>query len=241
MAMSFSIPKTVLGTAQSFAPPSLKRDDETASGGGTAFLWQAPTSDAVLWMGEKWVELHGYVSQVLERQHATSAAPALLATKEVGKSYPAWMEYALQLARLRGYLTLYPSRSTADALGGVHTDLPDKPEEFQGHADTRDKDKDVLGDDASVVFDVGSQVDMLETLPPEAEQRLLDGLPILSWDGQQTGEDELENDAAQLVAQFRRQVGQCADESRERSVRAENHARDLFCKMDEDRGWRDGN
>lgn len=236
MAISLSVPTTVLGGTQPFTPPRPLRAGEAESAPGTAFLWQAPTSDALLVMGERWVELHGYVSQVLERQHTMAASLPMLASKEVGKQYPAWMEYALQLSRLRGYSTLYPSRQTADAIAGVHTDLPEKPEEYQGQAGSRDKEKDMMGDEASVLFDVGSQVDMLETLPGEGGQQLLDGLPVLSWDGQQTKDDALEEDAAQLTTEFRQQVGGCSDEDLEKLTRPDGYARDLFCKAAKGRG-----
>ncbi|KAM4056922.1 glycosyltransferase 2 [Hirsutella rhossiliensis] len=222
MAMSLSVPTTILGSTRPFTPPPPLRAGEAESAAGTAFLWQAPTSDAVLVMGDKWVELHGYVSQVLDRQHAMSASPAMLASKEVGKQYSAWMEYALQLSRLRGYLTLYPSRQTADAIAGAHTDLPERPEEYQGQAGTREKDKDM--------------VDMLETLPGEGEQQLLGSLPVLSWDGQQIRDDALEEGAVQLTMDFRQQVGQCSFEDSAKLARADRYARDLFCQTGEDRG-----
>ncbi|MCP5922245.1 hypothetical protein NL350_28285, partial [Klebsiella pneumoniae] len=76
------------------------------------FFWQAPASDAILIMGDKWVELHGYVSRILERQQTKKDTPAFLAKKHATKKHPAWLEYVLQLSRLRGYLTLYPSPET---------------------------------------------------------------------------------------------------------------------------------
>lgn len=231
MAMSLSVPTTILGSTRPFTPPPSSRAGEAKLATETAFLWQAPVSDAILVMGNKWVELHGYVTQVLERQHAMVSSPAMLASKEVGKQYPAWMEYALQLSRLRGYLTLYPSRQTADAIAGAHSDLRERPEEYQGQAGSRGKENDVAGDEASALFDVGSQVDMLETLPREGEQQLLGGLPVLSWDGQQTRDDVLEEDAVQFTMDFRRQVGGCQDEDSEKLGRADQYAGDLFCQV----------
>ncbi|PHH87257.1 hypothetical protein CDD83_9123 [Cordyceps sp. RAO-2017] len=237
MAISFSVPATSLGGTQPFTPPGPPRDDKAAAE-GTAFLWQAPTSDAVLFLGERWIELHGYVAQVLAKQQKMTASPALLAKKEVGKNRPAWMEYALQLSRLRGYSTLYPSQQTAKAIAAAHDDLPDEPDEFRGQAGAGGKEEkkkektEGLEDAGGDVFDVGSQVDMLGTLPGEDGQPQLGDLPLLAWEGQRTSEDEMAKKAAQLAAEFRRQVGQCAEEDVGSGRGADRHAKDLFCEAD---------
>ncbi|PNY23739.1 Uncharacterized protein TCAP_06306 [Tolypocladium capitatum] len=228
MAMSLSMPSTSLDGTQPFTPPKPLRADK-AGPEGTAFLWQAPTSDAVLFMGERWVELHSYVSQVLDKQHTLSAPPALLAQKEVGKKYPAWMEYALQLSRLRGYFTLYPSKQTAGAIVGVHTDLPDKPEEYQEQVASKEREPDKLVDQASEEFDAASQVDMLKTLPHNGDHQLPNDLPLLSWDGRQKSLDTFARDATQYATDFRREVGQCGEEELKKQPLARMDARDLFC------------
>ncbi|KND93143.1 hypothetical protein TOPH_02199 [Tolypocladium ophioglossoides CBS 100239] len=227
LGLSLSIPSTLLDGTQPFTPPKPLRADK-AGPEGTAFLWQAPTSDAVLFMGERWVELHSYVSQVLDKQR-TLAPPALLAQKEVGKKYPAWMEYALQLSRLRGYFMLYPSKQTAGAIIGVHTDLPDKPEEYQEQVTSKERKHEELVDQASEVFDAASQMDMLETLPRNGEHQLSDDLPLLSWDGKQQSVDAFGKDARQYVTDFRREVGQCSEEELKKQPLAHMNARDLFC------------
>lgn len=229
MGMSLSTPATSLAGTQPFTPPPPLRTDRTGPE-GTAFLWQAPSSDAVVFMGEKWIELHGYVSRVLEKKHA------LLAKKEMGKQHPAWMEYALQLSRLRGYFTLYPSRETASAVVGVHTDLPDEPEEYEEQAPSKRKGRGVRVDAASEAFDAGGQVDMLKTLPRGGEQQLPIDLPLLSWDGKQKSMESFEEDAAQYTAVFRREVGQCTGERLEKPPEEDRHARDLFCDTDEGKG-----
>ena len=229
MGMSLSVPSTSLDGTQPFSAPGPLRAGQGRPD-ETAFLWQAPTSDAILFMGERWVELHSYISQVLEKQHALSAPPAFLAQKKVGKKYPAWMEYAVQLSRLRGYFTLYPSKQTAGAIIGVHTDLPDKPEEYQDQVTPKESEQYGIADQASEVFDASSQVDMLETLPHDGSHQVPNDVPLISWDGRQQSLDSFKHDAAQFATDFRREVGQCSEEEVKKQPLAHMDAGDLFCK-----------
>ncbi|KAK5998559.1 hypothetical protein PT974_00940 [Cladobotryum mycophilum] len=207
-------------------PPPSPAEYKTADA-GTPFLWQSPSSDAILIMGDKWVELHGYVSQYLEKKQLV-AKPGLLPKKEVGRKHPAWLEYALQLSRLRGYFTVYPSRQTAGAILGVHRDLYDAPEEYE--ADTEPgKGGENVATQAMEMFDSGSQVDMLTTLPNEGELPPIGLLPWLSWDGKEVDQTKSEADAELYKKVFRLQVGQCSKEEATTPVATDAHARDLFC------------
>ncbi|RDA96240.1 hypothetical protein CP533_1741 [Ophiocordyceps camponoti-saundersi (nom. inval.)] len=218
MAMSFTVPSTTPSGEQPFNPP---RPDE-------AFLWQAPTSDAVLFLGDKWVELHGYVSRVLESQRTMTDPPPFLVNKHFGRQSPAWVEYALQLARLRGYATLYPSRETARVIATAHSDLSDEPEEFGPSTAAEDKRRQVV--DGQLMETASSQVDMLGALPDEGLQKPLEELSLLSWDGRLLdGAEALEKDATEVAVTFRRQVGHCSEADLQRHVSADRHARDLFC------------
>ncbi|KAF7542347.1 hypothetical protein G7Z17_g11654 [Cylindrodendrum hubeiense] len=228
MGISFQSPTTHLDATTPFSIPK-----DSPAKPNNPFLWQAPSSDATLFLGERWVELHGYVSQVLESQGSRDDMPAMLAKKDVSKKYPAWLEYALQLSRLRGYLTLYPSQETASVIMGSHSDLGDTPEEYIGDDEVAEGEKNGKADRATLRFDPDSQVDMLVTLPERGEVAELNELPLLSWEGKQTTLDELRKDAHQHARQFRREVGQCevseqaAEEEEE--PRADKAARDLFC------------
>lgn len=228
LGISFATPTTLLDSSQALAVPKSDHDN----GMNTAFLWQAPNSDATLFLGDKWVELHGYVSRVLEKQHSASASHELLAHKEISKKYPSWLEYALQLSRLRGYYTIYPGKETASTIMGVHNDLPEVPEEYQGD---KDAEKDAMGDNiedqATSLFDPESKIDMMATLSQEGILPLIGDMKLLSWDGKETLLEELDYAAKDLSAQFRREVGQCSDDETERLP--DKHARDLFCKTKE--------
>ncbi|RCI09379.1 hypothetical protein L249_3702 [Ophiocordyceps polyrhachis-furcata BCC 54312] len=222
MAMSFTLPSTTPNGEQPFTPP--RSDDEAA----TAFLWQAPTSDAVLFLGDKWVELHGYVSRVLEAQQTMTDPPPILANKQIGRQSPAWLEYALQLSRLRGYVTLYPSQETAKVIATAHSDLSHKPEEFG--PSTAAEDRRRQGADGQLVEMASSQVDMLGALPDEGLQKPLEELPLLSWDGRLLdGAEALDKDATEVAMTFRRQVGHCSEADLEKDISADRHGRDLFC------------
>ncbi|KAL7796642.1 hypothetical protein V8C37DRAFT_372470 [Trichoderma ceciliae] len=224
--ISFSAPTTYLDDTTNFMPPKPLEGQELDTE-GTPFLWQAPNSDAILIFGDKWVELHGYVSQLLEKQHASSTTPDLLARKEVGKKSPAWLEYTLQLSRIRGYFTLYPTRQTANTVVGIHTDLYDVPEEYEGEK-TSDQGQDSIRL-ATEMFDPASQVDMLATLPHEGDLPLIYHLPWLTWDGKDTYDGAIQKIAAKYKQAFRKQVGECEDESLGNALARDPFARDLFC------------
>ncbi|KAH7150005.1 hypothetical protein B0J13DRAFT_523085 [Dactylonectria estremocensis] len=230
MGISFQSPTTHLDATTPFAVP------ERSSAKPGPFLWQAPSSDATLFLGEKWVELHGYVSQLLEAQGLRDDMPATLAKKDVSKKYPAWLEYALQLSRLRGYLTLYPSQETASVIMGSHSDLGDTPEEYMGDDEIEEGENNGKADRATLKFDPDSQIDMLTTLPQGGEFADLDGLPLLSWGGKSATLEDVRKDARQHARLFRREVGQCEapepgaeEEGEEEEPRVDKAARDLFC------------
>lgn len=134
------------GSAGSGAPPASPASPAppAASGDGlTSFLWQAPNSNAVLFLSERWVELHRFVSQLLDTQHAIATSSTsfsetmasqiqlYLSEKHASKTFPAWLEHALRLCQARGFWTLYPSTTMASALATVHDELYKPPEEYE--------------------------------------------------------------------------------------------------------------
>ncbi|KAK7416059.1 hypothetical protein QQZ08_012141 [Neonectria magnoliae] len=228
MGISFKSPTTHLDATTAFVFP----DKDTPAQPASPFLWEAPSSDATLFLGEKWVELHGYVSQLLTAQDSRGDTPAMLAKKDVSKVYPAWLEFALQLSRLRGYLTLYPSQETANVIMGSHSDLGNTPEEYTGDDDLAKDDENDRADRTTLAFDPASQVDMLTTLPQGGNTIALKDLPLLSWEGRLTTLDKLHKAAHQYARQFRREVGQCEvpeEEEEEEEPRTDRTANDLFC------------
>lgn len=221
--LSFTVPETNLHNTKPFTAPLLPLEKMEAPGkGSTSFAWQAPSSDALLVFGDKWVELHGYISQSLETQRTGTAVPALTQAREVAENKPAWLEYMLQLSRLRGYFTVYPSQETADAIVGIYADLPDVPDgREKSDAESR------LNVRRGSSFDAGSQVDILNTLPDGGVLQGLQSVPFLSWEGETSNFEEMLQHAYKLTTEFRREIGTCEDPAA--VVKRDRSARDLFC------------
>lgn len=234
MALSFAVPNTLLDGSQPLAPPR-EASAETVTPASTEendqpFLWQGPASKAMVIAGDRWVELHGYVSQLLEHQGASPTLPALLAKKEVSKKYPSWLEHLLQISRLRGYFTVYPGRKTVNVLLGVHNDLSDAPEEYEDEvADSGSRSKqDVMSDGNEGAFNPKPLVDVVDTLPQRGTLPFLQNLPLLSWDGRVTTGAELSREALEYAQKFRQEVGGCKSSVGNPPL-PDKHARDLFC------------
>jgi len=230
--ISLDLPSTNLDSTTKFSPPP-GPDESTASEGRTRpneraskapFLWQSPNSNAMLFLGEKWVELHGFVSKSLEAQSVLKPPPSLLSEKLVSKKYPAWLEHALRLARIRGYWTLYPSQLTASVVAAVHNDLYKPPEEYQEEAVVGKKDRDTEVHLESMSF--------LDSLPKKGGFPPFQELPLLSWDGERKDLQDFDRQAAEYATNFRRSVGGCGHESLHESA-PDPAAQDLFCQKAE--------
>lgn len=217
MGISFHTPLALLNGKEPLEPAAADVDIKSES-----FLWQAPNSEATLFMGEKWVELHGFISEILDKL-ATSSAPVLVPQKELSTKHPVWLEFVLQLSRARGYYTLYPGVETSNTILGIHEDLREPPEEYQGEEAEED-----TALDPEETFDSTSQVNMLLTLPQGGALPLLNDLPILSWDGKKVTPEEFSRGAAAYTQRFRVEVGQCPVGEKLRPVDA--RASDLFCE-----------
>ncbi|KAK3948451.1 hypothetical protein QBC32DRAFT_381371 [Pseudoneurospora amorphoporcata] len=187
-----------------------KQQQKKTPTNNTPFLWQAPGSNAILYSGQKWTELHKLVSKSLEfvhqeqQQHATSTNPALafFAQKQISKHYPSWLEHALRLARVRGYFTLYPSPQTARNLATVHNELYRAPEEYSGRQNdplgTPDQQKDEIS------LSPGS---LLDSLPAGGNLLPFGDMPLLDWEGRTTSLAEVDRRAVEYVDEFRGAVG----------------------------------
>lgn len=227
-SISLDLPTTNLDASQPFVPPSRLPDklddlelDSSSPEAPSPFLWQAPNSNAALFLGEKWAELHGFVSQVLEAQHGLESTPDLLAEKAVSRDFPAWMEHALRLCRARGYWTLYPSKDLAASLVTVHGELYQQPEEYE--ADGRGTEHED-GDNASLRHE-----SLLDALPGGEVLRFAQ-MPLLSWDDESITLEALNEATLRYAAEFRRTVGGCAETP---AAAPEPFAQDLFCPGDD--------
>ncbi|KAK4227859.1 hypothetical protein QBC38DRAFT_476745 [Podospora fimiseda] len=218
LGFSLDLPTTSLNASQPFTPPtSTKYTKKKTSGEDSPFLWQSPNSNAMLYLGSKWIELHTLVSKTLELQH--TANPPFFSEKEVSKRYPAWLEHALRLTRVRGYWTLYPSKSIASTLATVHNELYRAPEEYE-----RELEKDLItaDDKDEVAIGSSSRPILQQTLPP------FDEMPLLLWNGNPTDLYNLDAFAADYAFDFRRAVGGCEALATEDLVPRKDIG-DLFC------------
>ncbi|KAK7956079.1 uncharacterized protein PG986_005301 [Apiospora aurea] len=239
LGISLEQPLKMIGGNAKFVSPSI--DKSGANSESTSFIWQAPTSSAMLFLGERWIELHDFVSRTLEARDSLDHTPALLSEKLVSTEHPSWLEYALKLSRLRGYWTVYPGEKTAKNLATVHRELHHLPEEY---ADVEPKDP-ALADDASeaeidaaiekykggVEISLAPPVSLLQSLPHDGVLSSFASLPLLSWDGQRTDVQGIDAHALEYSSVFKKEVGKCVGKAAEKEV-VSLSTEDLFCETD---------
>ncbi|KAG6366523.1 hypothetical protein INS49_000700 [Diaporthe citri] len=228
-SLSLDLPSKILDGRAPFVPPTgqVGRPDGPELGAAssshtTSFLWQAPNSNAALFLGERWAELHGFVSQLLEAQHGFQSTPALLAEKSVSKDYPSWLEHALRLCRARGYMTVYPGADLAASLATTHGELYQKPEEYEN-----DKSRTKHGDEDEVILRHGT---LLDGLPNGEGLPRFNEMTLLSWDDNRISLEDLNEESIKYAAGFRRTVGGCRTGQ---AAEPDPSAKDLYCMGDD--------
>ncbi|CAK7212110.1 hypothetical protein SEUCBS140593_001402 [Sporothrix eucalyptigena] len=217
--LSLDLPRKGLDATTKFTPPPPLKKADTADAptdvsgvaGDTSFLWQAPNSNAVLFLGERWAELHGFVAHLFDTQHKAPGLPPL--TKRVSKTLPSWLEHALQLCQARGLWTLYPSATTATAIATVHDELYQPPEEYEdevlAEAAEAGSNPRWTGDGEEVRL--GSK-SLIESLPQRTGGLApFSDLPLLAWDGKQVSLADLDSQSVEYAMQFRRTYGGCTE------------------------------
>jgi hypothetical protein len=137
--LDYKYSSSQMQTSEGMIGISLERPPTTLNGKDTLsvpeeassrslFLYQAPNSNAALYFGEKWVELHSFLSNRFAVD-MNLQSPANIAYP-VSEKYPSWLGYMLELARARGYTMLYPSfGSSEDNIATIHSELYHLPEE----------------------------------------------------------------------------------------------------------------
>ncbi|RYO84114.1 hypothetical protein DL766_008117 [Monosporascus sp. MC13-8B] len=241
-AISLEQPTRLLDEKEPLIPPTSKGDvgpnGEVVGAAPAAFLWQAPSSNAVLFLGQKWMDLHNFTSRSLAAKQDPGPVSSLLADKLVSKKHPSWLEHALRLARMRGYYTLYPGEETAKNLATVHSELYRLPEEYAAEGnkqklladDATDEEieaarKRALGETESSL----APMSLLDSLPNGGELHPLNKLPLLSWDGRKTDLVAVDESAATYAAEFRSTVGGCSTNNKEDDSSEDLLTQDLFC------------
>lgn len=239
--ISLEQPLMTLDGKQPFTPPLFQHPEGiNAQSGKTSnpFLWQAPTSNAVLFLGEKWMELHDFVSRTLQVKEMFDVVPATISEKAIGIQHPSWLEHALRLARIRGYWFLYPGIEVAEHLTSIHGELYNVPEEYMnseapdsGAAGGKEAESMKRHVRAAPEIQL-SPVSLLDTLPDNGYLWPLTALPITAWEGAEVDPRDFRLEANDFELAFKKTVGGCDLESGQGLKGYEvASARDLFCNV----------
>lgn len=188
------------------------------------FLWQAPNSNAALYFGDKWAELHYFLSQRLAAIEAGSGGP--LEEKIISKVYPAFMEPLLELLRANGYYLLYPAFSDKGrlSLATFHNELSQPPEEF--FPDDEVSISRAFRESSAPerpLSKASTLMALLDTFSLELPD--FTRLPILSYRGDEMSESLFNQEMEEYREKFKVQYGNCADGSRGGFA-----TEDLFCE-----------
>lgn len=196
--------------------------------------WQAPTSNAGLYFGDRWVEMHSFLTQRLladpELVKRTPASPVL------SHDYPAWLHFVLEMMQAKDYYMLYPRfiQKENEVIVTSHKELARMPEEYgEAEQDTREQsgeqspgvlsegdvltaDKEVkrlLQQERRVSADslVTSLHDMIRLEGQDRAGRMSD-TPLISFYGEQMAATESVKDSWKFAAEFARDIAGCTSQ-----------------------------
>jgi hypothetical protein len=174
------------------------------------------------------MELHDFVSRTIQAQEHFDITPPVVSEKAISKQHPSWLEYALRLARVRGYSFVYPGREVSEHLATVHGELYKIPEEYMG-------DKELGGITQTVRSAPETQLaslSLLDMLPNNGVLWPLTALPIAAWEGAEVDPRDLRTRANDFELVFKKTIGGCNLES---GIGQKSHeaasTRDLFCNV----------
>ena len=250
LGVSLDLPLTQLNGHQSFEPPGSVPAESVAGKQAASisnlFLWQAPNSNAALYFGDKWIELHSFLSNRFAAQQHYKKAPTR--PKLVSEAHPAWMEYLLELTRARGYSMIYPSFAARpdSSVVTLHNELYHPPEEF-----SHEVEPDAIVNVEDQILNEPFTADRAaEQLPPPAVEPHLasapsiltlmdltspgDSLPhvahlaLLDFEGEQITFETSNTMARAYSNEFSIQVGGC-DRLDQRGMMQLWSTDDLFC------------
>jgi hypothetical protein len=143
MGVSLELPSLLVDGKTKLVPPTVtdmhaeRYKKLYASTSSVPFMMQAPNSHATLFFGDKWAELHSFLSNRVSKHQQSSKTVSRL--KLVSETLPSWTEYMLEFMRARGYFLLYPATTSSSSLVTIHNELYHAPEEFAPPSqDTKD-------------------------------------------------------------------------------------------------------
>lgn len=237
--------KTKLGHPRATDMHSTRYVELFADTKSVPFLWQAPNSHATLYFGDKWVELHSFLTNRVAKRSKAPQRPKL-----VSETLPSWVEYTLEFMRARGYALLYPGAISAETLVAVHNELYQVPEEYAHPKANFGNEENAPPSQANEAFLRG---EMSEMPPKTPESKVISNsrplhlvlpfngdlpeiphLPYLLHRGDQIPHFNVSSIADSYATKYREKIGGCTiPKGKQRKV-AEKSARDLFCFGDED-------
>ncbi|KAF2103585.1 hypothetical protein NA57DRAFT_64065 [Rhizodiscina lignyota] len=256
LGLSLDVPSTSLDGSASFVPPSTKdlpsgNPYKEPQDSPIPFLWEAPSSGAALYFGDKWIEIQSFLTNRIDARKKHHPKK-----KEVSAAFPAWVEYFLELIRARSYAMLYPGLESGESLVIVHEESFHVPEEFTEPTETpatRPAESDLEAFVTPATFPTSrddydaseeerplltsSARPLHQVLPFDADLPGLRLIPYLSSSGEKTSVANAARIAEAYADHFRREVGGCIDDAnfkkgwKKRGVKGS--AKDLFCWGDE--------
>ena len=250
--ISLITPKTHFDTQAPFHPPppippdakqAVLRKMPPQNDEPTPFLWQAPDTAATLYFGNRWLELHSFLS--LRVSNPTSPTPRVLPP-----TLPAFTETLYELMRLRGYTILYPNLPDHSIAIDHSTHQRIQPEfarnvPFQPPAPPSDSASSELFNPYSPPlspFKSPSAVSdatppplalspLTRILPQLSDLPELSSLPLLNSEGHLVSIDVFTRTALSEAATFRFMAGSCPDNVYPAVV--PGSADDLFCDLED--------
>jgi hypothetical protein len=250
MGVSLELPLMLLDGKTKLEPPSMsdmhtdrykKLYPNTKS---APFLWQAPNSHATLFFGDKWAELHSFLSTRVVKHQQSSKSPSR--SKLVSETLPAWTEYMLEFMRARGYSLLYPAL-TPNALVTIHNELYHAPEEFTPSLPKDGKEVPPDPNDPFLAAEIAPKrlsnpepptipdsVPLHLALPFTGDLPEIPHLPQLLYDGTQIPLANISAIAKAYADSFTKEVGGCKIPKGKHRNKVVGEAGDLFCFGDED-------
>ncbi|RMZ88371.1 hypothetical protein DV736_g4402, partial [Chaetothyriales sp. CBS 134916] len=220
-ARSSSVSDQLLGISlesESFAPAKSNADHTT-----WAFT-QAPSGDAALYFGDKWIQIHKYVG--LRMQADPEWRKSVDAQPDQPANSPAWMRATTELMQAMSYFMLQPVFTTASSpLVTVHTELHSDPPA----SSTADENAPLLTEDEPVFEEKDGHLLLRATEPRSArEYPMLSASSVLSLLGDNSNQrwapemmqlfdahgltatwDQITEQRSSYAAQLTRSVGGC--------------------------------
>lgn len=259
MGASLELPSLLVDGTTKLVPPTVSdmhADRYKKLYAGTTsvpFIMQAPNSHATLFFGDKWAELHSFLSNRVSKHQMSPTSSSR--PKLVSETLPSWTEYMLEFMRARGYFLLYPATTSSSALVTVHNELYQAPEEYTPHPSS---DTNTAPPSPSILNDAFLTAPAPPPAPKNPEPPLLphtplhralpfnadlpetEHMPHLLFNGVKLDPSSVATVAAKYAKQFREEVGGCVVPKGKRRKVVQGRTGDLFCFGNEGEGvWED--